>query len=110
MVYADSVVAAQDLVMELNGLHNTCCYVDDESALKITDKKSLIEWLEYCPLESIESGEPVFSLHTTEELLDGADDTENNPHSYRIYELKKERAELQSKINLIEKELLKYQD
>jgi hypothetical protein len=110
MVYADNVVDAQGLVSELNGLHNTCCYVDDESALKITDKKSLTEWLEYCPLEFIESDEPVFSLHTTEEILDGADDTENNPHAYRIYELKRERAELKAKINLLEKELLQYQD
>ena len=105
MIYAEDIRPAVQIAEELNEA-DVPCFIDISSVLNITRKNSLEEWLDYCPVEYLER-EPVYSLFTAEELLDGKD--ENNPHSEKIWKLKKERAETQKKLSAIDKELFKYQ-
>ena len=104
MIYAEDIRPAVQIAEDLNE-EDVPCFIDVSSALNITVKETLVEWLNLCPVESVER-EPIFSLFTTEELLDGGD--EDTPCSEEIWELKKQRLEIQKKLSAIDKELLKY--
>ena len=105
MIYAEDIRPAVQIAEDLNE-EDVSCFIDVSSALNITERGTLEEWLHLCPVESVER-EPIFSLFTTEELLNGED--EDTPCSEEIWNLKKERAEIQKKLSAIDKELLKYQ-
>lgn len=105
MIYAEDIHPAIQIVKDLNE-EDVPCFIDISSAVNITERGTLEEWLHLCPVESVER-EPIFSLFTTEELLNGED--EDTPCSEEIRELKKERSEIQKKLFAIDKKLLKYQ-
>jgi len=104
MIYASDVDIAMEIVEELNDI-DIPCFIDKESALKITVKDSLTDWLDLCPVESVER-EPIFSIHCTEDLLDGIDDDNEIDHK-RLWDLKQEKFELSQKIAKVDSDIKK---
>ena len=104
MIYAKDVNVAMGIVKDLNDI-DIPCFIDKESALNITVKDSLTDWLDLCPVEGVRH-EPIFSIHCTEDLLDGIDDVNEIDHK-RLWDLKQEKFELSQKIAKVDHDIKK---
>lgn len=104
MIYTNDAIEAVGIVKDLNDL-DVPCFIDKGSAFPVTCKESLTDWLHLCPVEEV-GREPIFSIHCTEDLLDGVDD-DNNIDSERLWKLKQERFELSQKLFKVKQEIEK---